>query len=67
MPELSDADAIRAGQYVTCSRCGRWLGPSDPAWLPDENGGVECGFCVTGLDLGPGVRYVPESEEHNDD
>jgi len=40
MPELSDADAIRAGQYVRCSRCGRWVGPSDPAWLPNEAGSV---------------------------
>jgi hypothetical protein len=27
MPELSDLDALRAGQYVRCSRCGRWVGP----------------------------------------
>ena len=63
MPELSDLDALRASQYVRCSKCGRWVGPSDPAWLPDESGGVECGFCVTGLDLGQGVTYPCPSED----
>ena len=57
MPELSDAEAIRAGQYVRCSKCGRWVVPSDPAWLPDEDGRVECSLCVTGIDFGPGVAY----------
>ena len=63
MPELSDLDALRAGQYVRCSRCGRWVGPDDPAWPPDENGGVECGACVTGLDFGSGVAYPCPSED----
>jgi len=57
MPELSGAEAIRAGQYVRSSRCGRWVSPSDPAWLPTERGRVECSLCVKGIDFGPGVTY----------
>lgn len=63
MPELGDLDGLRASQYVPCSRCGRRVGPSDPAWLPEEHGGVECGLCVTGLDFGPGVTYPCPHED----
>ena len=63
MPDLSDAEAIRAGQYVRCAQCGRWVGPSDPAWLPDESDGVLCSLCVTGMDLGPGVSCPAREEE----
>ena len=62
-PELSDAEAIRAGRYVRCSRCGRWVGPSDPAWLPTEEGRVECALCVTGIDFGPGATCACPSED----
>ena len=55
MPDLSDAEAIRAGQYVRCAGCGQWVGPSDPAWLPDESDGVLCSLCVTGTGREPGV------------
>jgi hypothetical protein len=57
MCEITEADAIRAGQYVRCAGCGKWVGPSDPAWLPVEGDAVLCGECVTGLDFGPGVIY----------
>ena len=70
MPELSGAVAyghLRAGSHVRCSRCGRWVGPSDSAWMPDDKGGVECGLCVTGLDLGPGVTYPCPSDQVADD
>jgi len=59
MPDLGDAEAIRAGQDVHCSKCGRWVGPSDPAWLPNEEGGVECGLCVTGPDFAGGDLPLP--------
>jgi len=42
---------------------GCWVGPSDPAWLSDEEGGVECSECVTGIDFGPGVTYSCPSED----
>ena len=67
MDEYTVTSAIRAGQYVRCSRCGRWVGPSDPGWLPDENGGVECSLCVTGIDLGPGVIYPRRSQADDDE
>jgi len=41
MPDVSDADAICAGKYVRCSLCGQWVGPSDPAWLPDERSNTD--------------------------
>ena len=62
-PELSDAEAIRLGQYVRCYRCGRRFGPSDPAWLPTEEGGVECSLCATGIDFGLGVTDACPSED----
>jgi len=62
-PELSDAEAIRAGQDGRCSRCGRWVRPSDPACLPTKEGKVECSLCVTGIDFGPGVTYACPSED----
>jgi len=63
MPELRGAEPIRAGQYVRCFKCGRWVGPSDPAWLPTKEGRVECSLCVTGIDFGPGGTYACPSED----
>ena len=57
MPELSGAEAIRAGQYVRSSWCGRWVSPSDPARLPTEQGRVECSECVTGIGFGSAVTH----------
>lgn len=62
-PELSDTDALRAWQYVRRVRCGRWIGPGNPAWLPIEDGKVECSKCVTGIDFGPGVHYGRPDED----
>ena len=59
--------AIRAGQYVRCSGCSRWVGPSDPAWLPDQSGQVECGSCVTSPDFGSGVVYPARDDEMSRD
>lgn len=66
-PAFTRRTALLAGHYVRSSRCGRWVGPSDPGWLPDEHGGVECSLCVLGIDLGPGLTYPCRAQEKPDE
>jgi hypothetical protein len=41
---LSDAEALTAGQYVRCAICGQWVGPSDLHRLTVEDA-VMCWRC----------------------
>ena len=42
--DLSDAEALIAGQYVRCAICGQWVGPSDLHRLTIEDA-VLCWRC----------------------
>jgi hypothetical protein len=41
---LTDAEALTAGQYVKCAICGQWVGPSDLHRLTIEDA-VMCWRC----------------------
>ena len=45
MTGLNDAEALQAGQYVKCAKCGAWVGPSD-CHLVTPDGGVLCATCA---------------------
>jgi hypothetical protein len=48
--DLSDAEALTAGQYVRCATCGQWVGPGDLHRLMIEDA-VRCWPVIEALDV----------------
>jgi hypothetical protein len=70
MSDLTDAEALKVGQYVPCATCDRWVGPSDLNRLTAE-GTVLCAACaypgLTPEELERATFSYPEPRDADDE
>ena len=63
--DLTDAEALTAGQYVRCAICARWVGPSDLHRLTVEDA-VMCWRVIEALDVRATLTVVDGGQAIHD-